>query len=93
MLSTKKLLNNQEVSIGTADNDNYHLYAIYAGAYDEHPEQEIILIFTTLDGQPVLFSSKEKFGRDDNNQRTLKLSNTDFHNQREAYKDLWEDTL
>lgn len=90
---TKKLLNNQEVSIGTADNDNYHLYAIYAGAYDEHPEQEIILIFTTLDGQPVLFSSKEKFGRDDNNQRTLKLSNTDFHNQREAYKDLWEDTL
>lgn len=90
---TTKLLNGQEVSIGTRDEDDYHLYAIYAGMYDEHPEQEIILIFTTLDGKPVLFSSKEKFGRDDEKGRTLKLSDSDFQKQREAYQKLWQDTL
>lgn len=90
---TKKLVDGQEVSIGTNKDDQYHLYAIYAGMYDELPHQEIILIFTTLDGKPVLFSSKEMFKKDDGNARTLDLSTTDFHNERKAYEELWKETM
>lgn len=90
---TKKLVDGQEVSIGTNKDNQYHLYAIYAGMYDELPHQEIILIFTTLDGKPVLFSSKEMFGRDNANGRTLELSTTDFHNERKAYEELWKETM
>lgn len=90
---TKKLVDGQEVSIGTNKDNQYHLYAIYAGMYDKLPHQEIILIFTTLDGKPVLFSSKEMFGRDNANGRTLELSTTDFHNERKAYEELWKETM